>query len=114
MNKRNLKSYFISVKNAVNKRIKLDNENENDGNQGAEVERNSKHSRKNVNSSAFIKWQKHFPWLDRNEKDLMNCNICKNFAKKEETSFIDGCPALRFETVSIVPSLSLSFSYIYI
>ena len=55
MNKRNLKSYFISVKNAEYKRIKLDNKNKNDGNQGAEVERDSKPSLKNVNSSTFIK-----------------------------------------------------------
>ena len=61
MNKRNLKSYFISVDSAENKRIKLDNENENDGNKGGEVERDSKPSRKNVNSSTFIKWKKQFP-----------------------------------------------------
>ena len=51
MNKRNLKSYFISVKSAEYKRIKLDNENENYGNQDAEVKRHSKPSCKNVNSS---------------------------------------------------------------
>ena len=46
MNKHNLKSYFISVDSAENKRIKLDNENKNDGNKGGEVERDSKPSRK--------------------------------------------------------------------
>ena len=81
MNNCNIKSYFVSVKSGENKRIKLDSENENDGNQGAEVEK-EKPSRKNVNSCTFIKWQKQFPWLERNEKDLINCNICKNFAKK--------------------------------
>ena len=61
MNKRNLKSHFISMKSAEYKRIKLDNEN--DGNQGADLNRDSKPSRKNVNSNTFI---------------------CKNFAKKKK------------------------------
>ena len=55
MNKRNLKSYFISVDRAENKHINLDNENENDGNKAGEVERDSKPSRKNVSSNTFIR-----------------------------------------------------------
>ena len=54
MIKRNLKSYFTSMDSAENKSIKLDNENENDGNKGGEVEWDSKPSCKNVNCSTFI------------------------------------------------------------
>lgn len=92
MAKRDITSFFSLP--FPNKRLKIENKEPLDSNN-----ENPKLIRKEVSNSTFLKWKKEHPWLIQ-EENLMLCTLCKEYAKPEETNFVNGCPALRYETVS--------------
>lgn len=101
MSKRNISSYFTIACASSAKRLKTDTKKNDMEGSSEEInqEKSCKSTRKVVNNATFLKWQKENPWLTLDE-NLMVCTVCKEFAKAEDTNFVNGCPALRYETVS--------------
>lgn len=119
MNK-SITSYFTLSADNVNKRLKLDEKllkEFEDKPKDSSDEKDDKTiasqaPRKKVNPSTFLKWQKQFPWLQMTDNELMICGICKDFAKQEDSSFVNGCPASRLETVSISFFLNIIYTFV--